>query len=70
LIWNAPLAVAVAVPEPISAFLQAVIASFVVLPASWLSAHLDAAPVCETREGRVVRIDLRRPVGPGASRRW
>src|SRR6478735_1732448 len=43
LIWNRPLAVAVAVPEPTSAFLQAVIASFMVLPASWLSAHLAAA---------------------------
>jgi hypothetical protein len=30
----------------------------------------DTAVVCEAREGRVVRIDLRRPVGPGASRRW
>ena len=34
-----------AVPVPTSAVLQAVIASFMVLPASWLSAHFVAAPV-------------------------
>ena len=40
---NRPLAVAVAVPVPTSAFLQAAIACFMVLPASWLDEHLAAA---------------------------
>src|SRR5689334_1534737 len=43
LIWNRPLAVAVAVPLPTSAFLQAAIAAFIVLFWSWPDEHLAAA---------------------------
>ena len=43
LILNRPLAVAAAVPEPTSAFLQAAIAWAMVFPASWLDEHLVAA---------------------------
>src|SRR5213595_278550 len=42
-ISNRPLAVAVAVPVPTRALLQAAIACFMVLPESLLDAHLAAA---------------------------
>src|SRR5215213_8971147 len=43
LIWNAPLAVAVACPIPTLALPQTVIACFMVLPTSCVDEHLSAA---------------------------